>query len=97
VTVTELIRVLAYPKFSLTASEQEDLLADYLPFCETVVMPSQLPIIPKCRVVFDESFLFLAKVAKADYLVTGDKVLLSLNGDFPSPIITLDFLFSIFD
>jgi predicted nucleic acid-binding protein len=29
-TVTELIRVLAYPKFNLTASEQEDLLADYL-------------------------------------------------------------------
>jgi putative PIN family toxin of toxin-antitoxin system len=27
-TITELIRVLAYPKFKLTTSEQEDLLAD---------------------------------------------------------------------
>ncbi|MBD2152455.1 putative toxin-antitoxin system toxin component, PIN family [Pseudanabaena sp. FACHB-1277] len=37
-TITELIRVLAYPKFKLTTSEQEDLLADYLPFCDTVQM-----------------------------------------------------------
>ncbi|MGI0479757.1 PIN domain-containing protein [Geminocystis sp. CENA526] len=28
-TTTELIRVLAYPKFKLTKTEQEDLLSDY--------------------------------------------------------------------
>ena len=33
VTTTELIRVLAYPKFKLTPTEQEDLLSDYLLFC----------------------------------------------------------------
>ena len=33
VTIAELVRVLTYPKFKLTNSEQEDLLSDYLPFC----------------------------------------------------------------
>ena len=36
VTVTELMRVLAYPKFKLTADEQRELLADYLPYCAVV-------------------------------------------------------------
>lgn len=49
VTAQELIRVLAYPKFKLTPTEQEDLLADYLPFCITVRMPTELPAIPPCR------------------------------------------------
>jgi predicted nucleic acid-binding protein len=39
-TITELIRVLAYPKFKLKTTEQEDLLSDYLPFCDTVLMPN---------------------------------------------------------
>ncbi|AFZ54769.1 putative toxin-antitoxin system toxin component, PIN family [Cyanobacterium aponinum] len=95
VTVTELIRVLAYPKFNLTPSEQEDLLADYIPYGETVRIPSKLPIIPPCRDSFDEPFLLLAKLGKADYLVAGDKDLLSLDGDFCCPIITTDKLFTL--
>ena len=31
-TLAELIRALGYPKFRLTLAEQEELLADYLPF-----------------------------------------------------------------
>ena len=80
-TTTELIRVLTYPKFKLTKAEQEDLLSDYLPYCETVKMPRNLPAIPQCRDIFDEKFLLLAKVAKADYLVTGDRDLLSIEDD----------------
>ena len=34
-TATELIRVLAYPKFKLSVAEREELLADYLPYCRT--------------------------------------------------------------
>lgn len=49
ITVTELIRVLAYPKFRLTRLEQNTLLADYLPHCEVVSMPSELPAVPDCR------------------------------------------------
>lgn len=92
-TVTELIRVLAYPKFKLTSTEQEDLLSDYLPFCDTVIMPEQLPIIPKCRDVFDEPFLVLALVGNADYLVTGDLDLLSIKENFSCPIITVEDFF----
>jgi len=36
-TAAELIRVLAYPKFKLDASEREALLADYLPYAETFI------------------------------------------------------------
>ena len=33
-TILELLRVLSYPKFRLGRREQEELLAEYLPFCE---------------------------------------------------------------
>lgn len=94
-TIMELIRVLAYPKFQLTASEQEDLLADYLPFCETVLMPDVLPLIPNCRDPFDAPFLVLALVGRADYLVTGDRDLLSLADQFTCPIVTADQFFTL--
>jgi uncharacterized protein len=87
-TVTELIRVLAYPKFKLTSAEREDLLADYLPFCEVVTMPLELPEIPICRDPFDEAFLHLAIVGQADYLVTGDRDLLVIADVFDRPIVT---------
>ncbi|MBE9176849.1 putative toxin-antitoxin system toxin component, PIN family, partial [Synechocystis salina LEGE 06155] len=80
-TITELIRVLAYPKFQLSQMEQEELLADYLPFCETVQIPNSPPIIPSCRDPFDLPFLVLAIVGKADYLISGDKDLLTLEGE----------------
>jgi uncharacterized protein len=96
-TVTELIRVLAYPKFKLTKSEQEDLLADYLPFCETVLMPDVLPTIPECRDPFDAPFLVLALVGKADYLVTGDQDLLCLADQFSCPIIKANQFFELND
>jgi uncharacterized protein len=89
-TVTELMRVLAYPKFKLDRAEQEDLLADYLPFCETVKMPTNLPEIPPCRDPYDEPFLHLAIFGKADYLVTGGRDLLSLADVFARSIITAE-------
>ena len=90
VTAAELIRVLAYPKFKLTAAEQQELLADYLPYCTTVRMPAKPPKTPACRDPFDLAFLQLAVVGKAAYLVTGDRDLLSLAGQFVCPIITAD-------
>jgi uncharacterized protein len=63
-------------------------LADYLPFCEVVTMPLELPEIPICRDPFDESFLHLAIVGQADYLVTGDRDLLVLADVFECPIVT---------
>lgn len=94
-TITELIRVLSYPKFKLTQEEQEDLLADYLPFCETVLLPEKLPTIPKCRDPFDAPFLVLALVGNANYLVTGDRDLLCLVDSFACPIVTVEQFFLI--
>lgn len=90
VTATELIRVLAYPKFKLTTEDQQELLADYLPYCSTVRMPVNPPTTPDCRDKFDLPFLQLAVAGKADYLVSGDQDLLSLAGQFVCPIITAD-------
>jgi uncharacterized protein len=90
ITAAELIRVLAYPKFKLSAEDQQELLADYLPYCTTVRMPAKLPATPECRDKFDLPFLQLAVAGKADYLVTGDQDLLVLAGQFACPIITAD-------
>ncbi len=77
-TAQELMRVLAYPKFKLSADEQRELLADYLPFAEVVALPDPPPRVPDCRDPHDLPFLHLAAAGKADMLVSGDADLLSL-------------------
>jgi len=89
-TAAELIRALAYPKFKLAAHEQEELLADYLPYCKTVRIPAPPPATPPCRDAFDVPFLELARVGEADALVTGDKDLLCLAGSLACPILNAD-------
>ncbi|MDX9867411.1 MAG: putative toxin-antitoxin system toxin component, PIN family [Kiritimatiellia bacterium] len=42
----------------------------------------------KCRDPYDEMFLTLAAQGKADFLVTGDADLLSVNGFSACPIVT---------
>jgi uncharacterized protein len=79
-TVEELLRVLAYPKFKLTAEEREELLADYLPYGEVVAPWRSKPAVPVCRDKKDQVFLDLAAVGAAHWLVTGDKDLLNLSG-----------------
>lgn len=87
-TTKELVRALSYPKFRLSAAEQQELLADYLPYCDTVRIPAKPPDIAECRDPFDIPFLQLAAVGKADHLVTGDKDLLCLADRSPCPVIT---------
>ncbi len=86
-TAEELIRVLSYPRFRLTNDEREDLLGDYLPWCETVTAPNRIKV-PDCRDPFDRPFLELALTANADALITGDKDLLALSQTFAVPILT---------
>ena len=86
-TTTELIRVLCHPRFGLSPREREDLLADYLPHCESVTVSTPPPI-PDCRDPFDRSFLESALAAHADALVTGDRGLLALARTFPIPTLT---------
>ena len=85
-TAEELIRTLAYPKFLLTDEEQEELLADYLPWCETVRM-LRPPAVPECRDPSDRPFLELAFVGGADALVTGDNDLFALAPQFSVSIL----------
>lgn len=89
-TAQELVRVLAYPKFRLSAADQRELLADYLPYTTTVRIPSSPPKVPDCRDPFDIMFLHLAVAGKADMLVTGDRDLLALVGKTKFTILTLD-------
>ena len=77
-TAAEIVRVLAYPKFRLSADDQYDFLADYIPFCETVAVSEPCAVI--CRDPRDQSFLDLAQSGRADLLVTGDSDLLVLAG-----------------
>lgn len=89
-TVNELLRVLAYPKFKLSAEEQSDLLSDFLPYAEICKLPTSWPELPNCRDDKDQVFLVLAYVSGADVLATGDADLLALRDVFPIPICTAD-------
>ena len=96
-TAAELIRTLAYSKVKLAPHEQEELLADYLPCCKVVRIPTPPPATPPCRDPCDAIFLELALAGKADALVTGDKDLLSLFGKFACPILNAEQFFGRFD
>lgn len=93
-TVQELARVLAYPKFRLSSQEQEELLADYLPYVQTVRIPQPPPQVPECRDAMDVPFMQLAVAGKAQMLVTGDRDLLAIAGAFEKasgcPILSLE-------
>ena len=82
VTVQELVRVLAYPKFALARAAQDELLADFLPYAQTVRMPQPPPPVPECRDPLDVPFLQLAVAGQAQWLVSGDKDLLVLAQAF---------------
>lgn len=93
-TVQELVRVLAYPKFHLSTQEQEELLADYLPYTQTVRIPQPPPSVPSCRDPLDVPFMHLAVTGRADVLVSGDRDLLVLAGEFEKacgcPLVNLE-------
>ena len=76
-TAAELTRVLAYPKFRLSADDRTELLAEYLPYCKIIEPSRRCKTI--CRDPNDQPFLDLAQSGKAD-LVTGDQNLLTLAG-----------------
>jgi len=77
-TAEELTRILAYPKFRLTADEQLEALASYIPYCEAVEIAESCTVL--CRDTKDQPLLDLAESGKADLLVTGDEDLLALAG-----------------
>lgn len=79
-TTEELLRVLAYPKFRLTAAEVEALLEELLPWVEVFAAPIPSVVLRwTVRDPKDQIFLDLALAAGADLLVTGDTDLLVLS------------------
>jgi len=77
-TAAELARVLRYPKFGLSADDAREVLADYLPFCESVERTDRCALV--CRDANDQIFLDVAQSGGADVLVSGDRDLLALAG-----------------
>lgn len=84
-TVSELLRVLAYPKFKLDPEEQNTLLADFLPYAATVTNLKLARKLPVLRDTDDQMFLTLAVAGKALALVTGDDDLLVIKDRFKTP------------
>jgi uncharacterized protein len=93
-TAQELMRVLGYPKFRLSAQEQEELLADYLPHTRAIRIPQPPPAVPACRDALDLPFMHLAVAGRAQVLVSGDRDLLVLADEFEHafscPVMSLD-------
>lgn len=88
-TVSELLRVLAYPKFKLSHDEQETFLAEFLPYVETVKIEKNPDGLPNIRDADDIIFLVLATVARADALVSGDGDIQAVKAQFHIPILTV--------
>ena len=82
------------PKFALTRAEQNELLADYLPYVETVRIGHPPPHVPPCRDPSDLPFMHLALAGKAQVLVSGDRDLLAIAAEFERtcacPILSID-------
>jgi len=81
-TVTELVRVLAYPKFGLAPADREELLGDLLPYAEVFDGdPASAPI--EAPDAADQPFVDLVLACGATALVTGDAALLALAPRVP--------------
>ena len=87
-TASELLRVLTYPKFRLSADDRHELLADYLPWTTGMRMPARPPSVPRCRYPLDAIFLELAAVARARLLVSGDRDLFAQAGKEAFAVVT---------
>ena len=85
--VTEYLRVLAYPKFQLSESEIDFLLAhEILPYFEVLTVTPGKPFVTMDP--SDDKFLWCAMVGRADVIVSGDEHLLNLIPS-PVPVITV--------
>ena len=86
-TVGELVGGLAWPGFALTADEQEELLFDYLLFCEIVEAGTSAPSAPARRGPSDLPSLELAIAGRAKCLVTDNRDLPGLATELSCRIV----------
>jgi uncharacterized protein len=78
-TVEEILCVLTYPKLQLSSEDIGALVADYLPFVQTVEVEAGGETPAGLKDPDDRIFLDLAKAGRANFLVTGDRELLGLS------------------
>ena len=77
-TVDEFLRVLAYPKFRLSAGEITFLIEnEIIPFADVVDISGRVDAY--CRDPEDDKFIRCALAGRCRYLVSGDEDLLSLG------------------
>ena len=88
-TLSELKTVLYRAKFGLSEAAVDVRMAEYRPWCQIFAEDAAVTV-PECRDPADRKFLQLALQSQADALVTADYDLLTLQPDFPIPIITLE-------
>ena len=85
--VSELLRVLAYPKFKLTEREIQYLLyIEILPYCTVVTAKAGAVIIKEDP--SDDIFLRCCEAANAKALISGDNHLLNLKSHKNTQILT---------
>jgi putative PIN family toxin of toxin-antitoxin system len=94
-TVSELIRVLAYPKFRLSRADIDILLAEFLPFTETRRVKNPAAPVPGLSDPADAVFIHLAKQSQADMLVSGDAHLMGVDAPEVRIIAPVSFLKSL--
>ena len=86
-TLDELIRVLAYSKFNLTAAEIDPIVQDLLGLSEFVNVKSRVEIVSADPT--ENIFLGLALDGKANVIVSGDHHLLDLKIFNEIPILSI--------
>jgi putative PIN family toxin of toxin-antitoxin system len=91
-TLSEFVRVLAYPRFKLPDEERKIALTHYMEHAEAISRVATRAKLPACRDPDDVMFLHLAYAAKVDALVSGDADLLALAGVSRIPILSPDAL-----
>ncbi|MFH1350300.1 MAG: putative toxin-antitoxin system toxin component, PIN family [Pseudomonadota bacterium] len=85
--IEEYLKVLAYPRFRLTESDIQFLLAhEILPCFEVVTVAKGMPFVK--RDPSDDKFIWCAQQGKAEAIVSGDGHLLALKKS-PVPIMSV--------
>jgi uncharacterized protein len=87
-TIAELMRALTYPKFGLTQEDCEELLGDFLPYAVSVAVGDSPRDLPACTDPDDQKFLELAHAGGGEWLVTGDRALLAMDGQCPFRVVS---------
>lgn len=83
---TELIRVLAYPKFALTSQEILPIITDYNTYSHKVNIANRVEIIKHDPT--DNIFLDCAITGQAKYVISGDHHLLDLKSHMDIQIVS---------